>query len=165
MKLAHVRHFASGIVALACCATASLPAQCATTWQAGLGIPGVNGTVYATTMWDRDGAGPLPPRRTRMVPAPADRASNGPRRSAGGHSARWTRGVGEAPSAMTLRRRRHVRAALQSGVSLRRDVYPPRAARRADRGQNARSPTTKLPSFDTVSCTELTTGSKHSACT
>jgi hypothetical protein len=36
-------------------------AQCGLQWQAGMGLPGVNGTVFASEVWDRDGAGPLPP--------------------------------------------------------------------------------------------------------
>jgi trimeric autotransporter adhesin len=40
----------------------SLRAQCSTAWQPGLGLPGVNGYIQATTMWDPDGPGPLPPR-------------------------------------------------------------------------------------------------------
>ncbi|HEX6813495.1 MAG TPA: hypothetical protein VF384_17885 [Planctomycetota bacterium] len=39
----------------------SMRAQCATQWVPGVGVPGVLGNVFATTVWDRDGAGPLPP--------------------------------------------------------------------------------------------------------
>jgi hypothetical protein len=42
-------------------AAAPATAQCAPQFLAGMGIPGVLGDVMATTMWDRDGAGPLPP--------------------------------------------------------------------------------------------------------
>src|SRR5436190_2956429 len=34
--------------------------QCQPQWLPGEGIPGVNGTVYATTTWDPDGPGPQP---------------------------------------------------------------------------------------------------------
>lgn len=34
-------------------------AQCDPQWLPGDGLPGVNGTVYATTVWDPDGPGPL----------------------------------------------------------------------------------------------------------
>src|SRR4030095_3596825 len=37
------------------------PAQCATQWLPGSGVPGPTGIVYATTMWDPDGAGPVAP--------------------------------------------------------------------------------------------------------
>ena len=37
-------------------------AQCATQWLPGDALPGVNGPILATTMWDPDGAGPIPPR-------------------------------------------------------------------------------------------------------
>lgn len=37
-------------------------AQCGPGWFPAAGIPGVNGTVYASTMWDPDGAGPMPQR-------------------------------------------------------------------------------------------------------
>ncbi len=37
-------------------------AQCATEWLPGDGIPGVVGSVNATTMWDPDGAGPAVPQ-------------------------------------------------------------------------------------------------------
>lgn len=36
-------------------------AQCSSQWAPGQGVPGVAGSVYAMTMWDRDGGGPLPP--------------------------------------------------------------------------------------------------------
>ena len=36
-------------------------AQCSTQWLPGQGIPGTNGPVHATTMWDRDGFGPIRP--------------------------------------------------------------------------------------------------------
>jgi len=39
----------------------ALSAQCATTWDPGLGLPGAGGTVQATTLWDPDGAGPAAP--------------------------------------------------------------------------------------------------------
>src|SRR5687767_11535222 len=34
------------------------PGQCATQWLPGVGIPGTDGTVFATTLWDPDGPGP-----------------------------------------------------------------------------------------------------------
>lgn len=37
-------------------------AQCATQWLPGSGVPGTDGPVRASTMWDPDGAGPLQPR-------------------------------------------------------------------------------------------------------
>lgn len=37
------------------------PAQCDLEWAPGDGLPGTNGTVYATTSWDPDGAGPADP--------------------------------------------------------------------------------------------------------
>ena len=40
----------------------SLVAQCTTQWLPGDGIPGVGGTVYASTMWDPDGTGPAAPQ-------------------------------------------------------------------------------------------------------
>ncbi|MCA8950333.1 MAG: hypothetical protein KDE27_12580 [Planctomycetes bacterium] len=36
------------------------PGQCALEWQSGLGLTGVDGTVYDTMMWDADGPGPAP---------------------------------------------------------------------------------------------------------
>jgi hypothetical protein len=33
-------------------------AQCATQWLPGEGLPGIHGTVHASTMWDPDGPGP-----------------------------------------------------------------------------------------------------------
>ncbi|MCU0864643.1 MAG: hypothetical protein MUC36_12670 [Planctomycetes bacterium] len=38
-------------------------AQCATIWQTGLGPAGTDLEVYATTVFDPDGSGPLPPRQ------------------------------------------------------------------------------------------------------
>ncbi len=35
--------------------------QCTPEWLPGPGLPGLDGTVYATTSWDPDGAGPQPP--------------------------------------------------------------------------------------------------------
>lgn len=35
--------------------------QCSTDWQPGEGIPGVDRTVYASTVWDPDASGPQPP--------------------------------------------------------------------------------------------------------
>ena len=35
-----------------------LPTQCDATWQARYGVPGTNGAVAATVMWDPDGSGP-----------------------------------------------------------------------------------------------------------
>lgn len=43
-------------------ATSGAPAQCANPWLAGPGIPGVDETAYATTIWDPDGPGPATPR-------------------------------------------------------------------------------------------------------
>ena len=40
--------------------TAPAFSQCEFDWKPGQGIPGVNGTVYAITAWDPDGAGPQP---------------------------------------------------------------------------------------------------------
>lgn len=37
-----------------------LSAQCTTRWLPGLPVPGVDGTLYAMSLWDRDGAGPAP---------------------------------------------------------------------------------------------------------
>ena len=37
------------------------PAQCATQWLPGSGVPGIYGQVLATVLWDPDGTGPLPP--------------------------------------------------------------------------------------------------------
>ncbi|MCA8977175.1 MAG: hypothetical protein KDC98_20810, partial [Planctomycetes bacterium] len=45
---------AATLVATAC------QAQCATTWQPGDAIPGLSKWAYASTSWDRDGAGPEP---------------------------------------------------------------------------------------------------------
>lgn len=36
-------------------------AQCANLWLPGQGVPGVDGVVLSTTMWDPDGAGPQSP--------------------------------------------------------------------------------------------------------
>ncbi|HZN39304.1 MAG TPA: hypothetical protein VFD82_10910, partial [Planctomycetota bacterium] len=36
-------------------------AQCATQWLPGQGLAGTNGEVFATTLWDPDGAGPQQP--------------------------------------------------------------------------------------------------------
>lgn len=36
--------------------------QCQTGWDATAGVPGVDNVVFAATMWDPDGAGPLPAR-------------------------------------------------------------------------------------------------------
>ncbi|MFN6192303.1 MAG: hypothetical protein ACK5BN_00580, partial [Planctomycetota bacterium] len=41
-------------------ATAS--AQCQPQWLPGDGLPGADGPVSSTAMWDPDGLGPLPPR-------------------------------------------------------------------------------------------------------
>lgn len=40
---------------------ATLTAQCVPTWLPG-DLPGTNGTVLATVLWDQDGPGPLPPK-------------------------------------------------------------------------------------------------------
>jgi hypothetical protein len=37
------------------------PAQCATAWLPGVGVPGTDGIVHAMTLWDPDGAGPAQP--------------------------------------------------------------------------------------------------------
>src|SRR5678816_1136040 len=49
-------------LALACAllAPSFARAQCDPQWQPGGGLQGIGGTVYATTVWDPDGAGPLP---------------------------------------------------------------------------------------------------------
>src|SRR5436190_17487281 len=47
------------VTALECSPAA---AQCTNVWSVGAGTPGTNGSVYASTMWDPDGAGPLGPR-------------------------------------------------------------------------------------------------------
>ncbi|MCC7065414.1 MAG: hypothetical protein IT456_21580 [Planctomycetes bacterium] len=39
-----------------------LPGQCATAWEPGDAVRGVDGSVMAATMWDADGPGPLPER-------------------------------------------------------------------------------------------------------
>jgi hypothetical protein len=41
--------------------SAALAQTCGGQWLPGDGIPGINGEVYATTMWDPDGPGPQPP--------------------------------------------------------------------------------------------------------
>lgn len=46
---------------LACCAAPSLAQPCEPMWIAGDPIPGVNGRVLGTTLWDRDGVGPGQP--------------------------------------------------------------------------------------------------------
>jgi hypothetical protein len=40
---------------------ARLPTRCSTQWLPGQGVPGTDGDVAATTMWDPDGAGPMSP--------------------------------------------------------------------------------------------------------
>src|SRR5262245_47106950 len=40
---------------------AHAPAQCATQWLPGEGVPGVDWPVHAMTMWDPDGSGPRQP--------------------------------------------------------------------------------------------------------
>src|SRR5215471_20833671 len=54
----HRSGVAAGTVLLlsySCCA------QCQPQWLPADGLPGVNGTVYASTLWDPDGPGPEPP--------------------------------------------------------------------------------------------------------
>lgn len=53
--------FASLLVAWALiCVRAGAQVPCSGTWLPGDGVPGVDGTVYAQTLWDPDGAGPRP---------------------------------------------------------------------------------------------------------
>src|SRR5262245_38482636 len=49
------------VLALLLAAAGPAHAQCATTWSQGLGAAGVDGRVYASTMWDPDGGGPATP--------------------------------------------------------------------------------------------------------
>ena len=53
----------SAAVAVLICSlvTSTVSAQCATQWLPGSGVPGTNGPVFATTMWDPDGAGTMQP--------------------------------------------------------------------------------------------------------
>ena len=52
---------ACGVVVAVCGSVGSVLAQpCDPRWISG-GVPALNGTAYSTVMWDRDGAGPLPP--------------------------------------------------------------------------------------------------------
>lgn len=37
-------------------------AQCPSGWDPAVGVPGTNGTVFTSTLWDPDGPGPLTPR-------------------------------------------------------------------------------------------------------
>jgi trimeric autotransporter adhesin len=49
---------------IVCAIAAIVPpvaAQCGLQWQAGAGAPGTDGSVFASTMWDPDGSGPLQP--------------------------------------------------------------------------------------------------------
>jgi hypothetical protein len=48
---------AAAAVAIGGCAAA----QCTTPWLPGSPLAGTNGTVFALTAWDPDGAGPQPP--------------------------------------------------------------------------------------------------------
>ncbi len=50
------------VLALLAVAPPPVTAQCAAQWQAGDGTVGTSGPVFATTLWDPDGAGPLPPK-------------------------------------------------------------------------------------------------------
>ena len=56
---------AAGVVLLFSLVTGAVSenasAQCATQWLPGSGIPGTDGIVWSASMWDRDGAGPMPP--------------------------------------------------------------------------------------------------------
>lgn len=59
-----VRTFASIVAGVAVLAAAPAAlAQCSNAWLPGTSAPGVRGTVYATAVWDPDGAGPLGPRQ------------------------------------------------------------------------------------------------------
>lgn len=40
---------------------APAPTQCTTHWLPGDGVAGTDGIIWATAVWDRDGAGPIPP--------------------------------------------------------------------------------------------------------
>lgn len=51
--------FLSSLLALGLGFANSLSAQCSTNWQPGDAVPGVNGVVRATMLWDPDGAGPM----------------------------------------------------------------------------------------------------------
>ena len=52
---------ARGVLAGALAFGGALDAQCAPDWRSAVPSPGTDGVVHATTMWDRDGAGPHPP--------------------------------------------------------------------------------------------------------
>ncbi|MFY9341319.1 MAG: hypothetical protein WAT39_02435 [Planctomycetota bacterium] len=57
--------FVVGLLAgmgLALAAAPRAAAQCTTPWLPGDGVPGTNHEVSATTLWDPDGPGPVPPR-------------------------------------------------------------------------------------------------------
>src|SRR5262245_53204477 len=53
----------TALAALPCVNCSQVHAQCPAQWLAGQGAPGVvgNGTVFASTQWDPDGAGPQSP--------------------------------------------------------------------------------------------------------
>jgi len=57
---AHANHLAL-IVLSTLIGSAEVCAQCATQWLPGEALVGANHNVHALTMWDRDGAGPIPP--------------------------------------------------------------------------------------------------------
>lgn len=50
------------VAVLSLCVAFAASAQpvCPAQWLPGDGVPGVSGSVYAQTLWDPDGAGPLP---------------------------------------------------------------------------------------------------------
>ena len=54
-----LRHVLCSVLMLAC-VTPAQAQPCGGQWLPGEGIPGMNEAVYATTMWDPDGAGPQP---------------------------------------------------------------------------------------------------------
>lgn len=56
-------HLHSLVGVILCLALVSTGArsQCGSQWQPGSGIPGTDGEVFATTMWDPDGPGPRTP--------------------------------------------------------------------------------------------------------
>ncbi len=52
-------HILGALAPIACALlTGSAAAQCPTGWQPGLGVPGVDGSVWTTHWWDPDGSGP-----------------------------------------------------------------------------------------------------------
>lgn len=57
----HQRWLAVSSPLLAVALATAASAQCTPLWQPGDGIPGLRGTVYASTSWDPDGPGPATP--------------------------------------------------------------------------------------------------------